>query len=119
MDIQKTKLDNAYSIKLHVERDGKVVGWAFLIVLKTDRHTEPHGVMENVYVEQEYRGQGIGTALVEALIEEAKAQGCYKLLGQSRYSKPEVHALYERFGFKDWGKNFRMDLKESEIKQRD
>ena len=44
------------------------------------------------------------------LIEEAKNQGCYKLICTSRNSKPRVHSLYEKIGFKDWGKEFRIDF---------
>jgi len=119
MDIQKIKRDDTYSIQFSFERDGKEVGWAFLVIVQTPRHDEPHGIIENVYVEQEYRGQGIGSVLTKAAIQEAKDLGCYKLLCQSRYGKEDVHEMYMRYGFKDHGKNFRMDLIDSEIKQRD
>jgi GNAT superfamily N-acetyltransferase len=119
MDIKKTIEQNAYSIKFAIEDNNKVVAWAFLVVIQSDRHDEPFGLLENVYVEQEYRGKGLGTKLVNAVIAEAKKLPCYKLLAQCRYSKPEVHAMYERFGFVDHGKNFRMDLVESKAKQRD
>lgn len=119
MEIRKEKKDNAYSIKITVEEDGKLAGWAYLYIIKNDRHDEPYGIMENVYVEQEYRGQGLGRKLVQTLIDEAKARGCYKLIGQSRYGKEAVHNLYKKFGFSDHGKNFRITFIDSTIKQRD
>ena len=119
MEIEKQIEKDAYSIKFLARRNDKVVAWAYLFILKTDRHDEPYGVMENVYVEQEYRGQGIGTELVKEIIATAKEKGCYKLLGQSRYGKEKVHDLYIGFGFKDHGKNFRIDLLESKENQRD
>ena len=52
----------------------------------------------------------MGSKLITAAIAEAKKQNCYKLICTSRYGKPEVHALYGKFGFKDHGKEFRLDL---------
>lgn len=119
MQWKYTKQRRVYTIKIDILDKKTVVGWAFLYVLFNDRHQEPFGFLENVYVEQEYRGQGLGTELVKRVIEEAKKQGCYKLIGTSRNSKPEVHAFYEQSGFKPHGVEFRMNLKKSKIKQRD
>ncbi|KKW42612.1 MAG: hypothetical protein UY92_C0005G0034 [Candidatus Magasanikbacteria bacterium GW2011_GWA2_56_11] len=96
-----------------------MLGWALLVVIANERHAEPYGLMENVYVEREHRGKGIGTKLVELVISEAKERGCYKLLATSRHGKPEVHTLYERFGFANHGVEFRMNFIDSEPKQRD
>ncbi len=119
MEVQKTTEQNAYSIKFTIEDNGTVIAWAYLVVIQAARHDEPFGLMENVYVEEAYRGQGLGTKLVQAVIDEAKRIPCYKLLAQSRYGKDKLHAMYERFGFRDHGKNFRMDIVDSEVKQHD
>jgi GNAT superfamily N-acetyltransferase len=119
MNIEKTTEHNVYSIKFTIKKEEAVIAWAFLVIIVNDRHAEPYGLMENVYVEPDHRGQGLGTQLVEAVIAEAKERGCYKLIAQSRYEKPEVHKLYEKYGFKDHGKNFRMDLIDSPVKQAD
>ena len=66
--------------------------------------------MEDVYVDEEYRGQKVGTALVDMVIEKARDIGCYKLLATSRHSRPKVHELYKKIGFKDSGLEFRMDF---------
>lgn len=119
MDFKKVRRDDCYSVQFIAEENGRKVGWGFLVIINNDRHAEPYGLLENVYVEPEFRGRGIGSRLVQEIIEEAKRIGCYKLLGQSRYGKEKVHDLYLTLGFKDHGKNFRMDLKESPIKQAD
>jgi GNAT superfamily N-acetyltransferase len=119
MKIKKTTEQNAYSIKFTIEHNGSVVAWAYLVVVHAARHTEPFGLLENVYVEEEYRGQGLGTQLIEAAIAEAKQIPCYKLIAQSRYGKERLHDMYLRLGFRDHGKNFRMDIVNSEVKQRD
>lgn len=108
-----------YSLKITAGENDVVFGWAILCIIANDRHAEPYALLENVYVEMEHRGKGIGKKLINLLIEEAKNRGCYKLLATSRRTKPEVHALYEKFGFKNWGVEFRMDLIDSKPQQRD
>jgi GNAT superfamily N-acetyltransferase len=66
--------------------------------------------LEDVYVDEAVRGSGLGTEIVNAVIVEAKNHGCYKLVATSRYARPKVHELYMRLGFKDHGKEFRIDL---------
>jgi len=109
MEIKQANLE-AKAIKFTAEEAGKVVGRAFLYLIYNDLHQRPGGLMEDVFVEEDYRGQGIGTKLVEAVIAEAKAQDCYKLIGTSRHSRPKVHAMYEGLGFKNYGVEFRMDF---------
>jgi GNAT superfamily N-acetyltransferase len=78
--------------------------------MKNNYHKRPFGLIENVWVEEAFRAQGIGSKLVKTLIEEAKKKDCYKVLLTSRYSKPKVHEFYKKLGFKDWGKEFRLNL---------
>lgn len=119
MEYRKTKIDEAYAIKITAEEEGKVLGWGYLYILINDRHEEPYGFIENVYVEQEFRSRGIGSELIKMIIQEAKDRGCYKLVGNSRTFKTKVHEFYEKLGFMKFGFEFRMNLKESEPKQRD
>lgn len=94
--------------KFVIEQEGKEVARAFLFLITNDLHSEPYGLMEDVFVDESQRGQGLGTSLVKAVIEKAKTVGCYKLITQSRYGKDAVHSLYEKLGFQDHGKNFRI-----------
>ena len=115
MEVKKEKINKSFAIKITLEEDKKILGWAYLYVIFQDRHAEPYGLMENVYVEQKYRTRGLGKQLVELLIAEAKEQGCYKLIGTSKINKPEVHGFYEKFGFVKMGYEFRLDLKASQV----
>jgi GNAT superfamily N-acetyltransferase len=96
--------------RLSVEREGKEVGRAYLYLIRNDLREAPYGFMEDVFVDESCRGQGIGTELTNAVVTKAKEVGCYKLLATSRTTRPEVHALYEKLGFIKWGFEFRMDL---------
>jgi len=106
----KSKEINANGIKFYIEKEGKEIARAYLYILKNDLHKQPFGFMEDVFVEESFRGQGFGTKLVEQLIIVAKKIGCYKLICTSRFSKPKVHELYKRLGFKEHGKEFRIDF---------
>jgi len=109
MKINK-KVIKGRGIKFFVKIDGKEVGRAFLYILKNDLHERPFGFLEDVYISENLRGQGIGSQLLDKVINEAKINGCYKIIATSRYSRPKVHKLYERIGFKNQGIEFRLDF---------
>lgn len=106
----KEKYISSEGIKFFIEKEGKEIARAFLYLLKNDLHSEPFGFLEDVFVEEKFRGQGIGKELVKKIIQTAKEKGCYKLIATSRYSRPRVHLLYQKLGFKDYGKEFRIDF---------
>lgn len=106
----KTKEFSAQGIKFFVEKEGKEIGRGFLYLLKNDLHEHPFGFLEDVFVEEEYRKQGYGKLIIEAIISEAKKRGCYKLIATSRYGRDRLHGYYQKLGFKDHGKEFRMDF---------
>ncbi len=109
MDIQLKEV-TASGVKLFVEQDGREVGRAYLYIMRNDLHDKPFGFMEDVMVDPTLRGQGIGTKLVNRLVEEAKKRECYKIVATSRHSRPKVHALYEKLGWENWGVEFRINL---------
>jgi len=97
-------------IKFSLLSDNQEIGHAFLYLLSNELHAAPFGLLEDLQVKEQYRGQGYGTKLVQVVMAEAKKQHCYKLICTSRYSREQVHKMYEKLGFKDYGKEFRMDL---------
>ncbi|MBI5222310.1 MAG: GNAT family N-acetyltransferase [Candidatus Magasanikbacteria bacterium] len=109
MEIKREEIKSK-AIKFTVEKDGKVAGRAYLYLIYNNLHTEPYGYLEDVFVEEDCRGQGLGGRLVKAAIAEAKARGCYKIIGTSRHSRAEVHEFYKKLGFEDYGKEFRKTL---------
>jgi GNAT superfamily N-acetyltransferase len=100
-----------FGIKLSIIENGKEIGRCYIYIIKNDLHKEPYALLEDVYVDENYRGKGIGTELVKRAIELAKNLGCYKIIATSRFERNNVHEWYEKLGFKKWGYEFRMDLK--------
>jgi GNAT superfamily N-acetyltransferase len=110
MNITSKKETRGFALKIQAEENGKVFGRAYLYIMFNDLHKEPFGFLEDVFVEEKNRGKGIGTKLVKTLIGEARKQKCYKIICTSRYKNSDVHKLYEKLGFKDYGKEFRINL---------
>ena len=119
MRLTQSLFRKPYAIKFEVRESDKRIAWGYLYIIFQERHEEPYGLMENIYVEPEYRDRGLGTMLVERIIREAKKRKCYKLIGTSKTENTGAHRFYERFGFKRVGHEFRMDLKKSKPLQRD
>ncbi len=109
MEIKQKKIE-AQGIRFFIILDGEEVASAYLYLLKNNHHKRPFGLIEYVIISEKLRGQGIGTRVVKEMIETAKKENCYKLILTSRHSKPKVHELYEKLGFEDWGKEFRMNF---------
>ena len=110
MEVQQKRI-SATGIRFSLVDAGRQeVARAYLYILSNDLHKQPFGLLEDVFVEEEVRQQGLAAQILQAVVETAREQGCYKLVGTSRESRPNVHRLYLRHGFKEWGKEFRMDF---------
>jgi GNAT superfamily N-acetyltransferase len=100
----------AKGIRFSVSGDDGEVARAYLYVMTNDLHEAPFGLLEDVYVDESQRGNGVGSALVKEVVAAAQQAGCYKLIATSRTSRPKVHELYERLGFERHGVEFRIDF---------
>jgi len=108
MDIKQKKIPT-YGIRFHIEREGKEVAYAYLYLIY-NAHKRPFGLVESIFVDEEFQRQGIGTKLINTIIAEAKKLNCYKLFATSRFEREKVHEWYIRIGFKEWDKGFRMNF---------
>lgn len=77
--------------------DGHVVGIVTLVSLPQLTGVRCH--IEDVVVDDAYRGQGIARALLASAIEKARALGARTLDLTSRPSRESAHRLYESLGF--------------------
>jgi ribosomal protein S18 acetylase RimI-like enzyme len=77
--------------------DGPIVGILTLVAFRI-----PTGVrawVEDVVVDAEARGRGVGEALVQAALELAAARGAKTVDLTSRPSREAANRLYQRMGF--------------------
>jgi ribosomal protein S18 acetylase RimI-like enzyme len=86
------------AITLFIARSGGViVGMLTLVTFPL-----PSGLrarIEDVVVDQDARGQGVGTALTMAAIDLAQRQGARSIDLTSRASRVAANRLYEQLGF--------------------
>ncbi len=109
MEIQCQEM-SANAKKLSLRQEHKEIAriWVYFII--NNLHDQPYAFIEDLFVEEEFRNQGLGAKMLRAAIEEARKAGCYKLIGTSRHEREHVHQFYLKNGFKDYGKEFRIEL---------
>lgn len=81
--------------------EGRVVGWCDAFPSSNPRQS--HRAFLGMGLLPEYRGQGIGTKLVQAVIAEARTAGLDKLELHVYTSNPAAIALYRKLGFVEEG----------------
>ncbi len=93
-----SELSNPLSLWLVAEIDGTLAGY-----IGSQSVLGESDVM-NVAVSPDYRRQGIGEALVLALVEELKKLGNHCLSLEVRLSNAPARSLYEKLGFAEVGR---------------
>ena len=81
--------------------DEELVGWCD--VLRKPRPTLRHSGVLGMGVKANYRGHGIGKALMDATLQAAKAKGFKRVELTVRVDNPRAKRLYESFGFVEEG----------------
>ena len=87
---------------LVAEHDGIVVGWGSLNQFNP-RQAYDFVVDFSVYVEREWRGKGMGSALLRALVARARGLGFHKMVLSAFPWNAAGLALYQRYGFRTVG----------------
>ncbi|MEM1578501.1 MAG: ribosomal protein S18-alanine N-acetyltransferase [Archaeoglobaceae archaeon] len=77
------------------EIGGKVVG--YVVTMDVDKFT---GKIVSIAVRKEFRGKGIGEALMRRAIEKLKMRGKQKIALEVRVSNKVAQQLYKKLGFK-------------------
>jgi ribosomal-protein-alanine N-acetyltransferase len=73
--------------------DEVLLGYAGLFTLAPDAD------LQTIAVSPLAHGQGIGTRLLESLLDQARAAGCRQLMLEVRSDNTAAIAMYARFGF--------------------
>jgi ribosomal protein S18 acetylase RimI-like enzyme len=92
-------LESEDSLLLVAERGGEVIGMVSLQPLISTATGGRSGLIEDLVVAGAHRGSGVGTRLIESLVESARAKGFERLsLGADRRNASAL-AFYAKYGF--------------------
>lgn len=79
MAARLAKVQGAGAAWLVAEEHGRVLGFAYYAQIR-DRSAYRFTAEDSIYVREEVRGQGVGKALVAALLDRAEAQGFRQMI---------------------------------------
>ncbi|MDI9871491.1 GNAT family N-acetyltransferase [Flectobacillus roseus] len=102
------KMSSYPNYKVYVaEQEHQVVGTFALLIMDNLAHRgTPSGIVEDVAVQENLQGKGIGRQMMKYAMQVCSEAGCYKLVLSSNQKRVEAHAFYESLGFDKHGFSF-------------
>ena len=95
-----------------VDIDARAASW--MIVGFVSVYASPHGYADlGMAVVREWRGRGVGSALLAAAIESARARGLHKVSLEVFAHNGAATALYRKFGFVEEGRRVKQYRRQS------
>jgi GNAT superfamily N-acetyltransferase len=98
-DIFTKGLASARRAYLCACHDGRIIGTCTLIVRDCLWLQGDVAYICDLVVDQEHRGAGVGTTLVEKAVAIARERGCRRVELDSGFHRTAAHQFYERRGF--------------------
>src|SRR3990172_12113287 len=79
------------------EWQGNVAGFSVSVIHPASWTLTPACYLEDLFVDQSARGQGIGQALIQDLIDMGRERGWSRLYWHTRQSNEQARRLYDHF----------------------
>jgi GNAT superfamily N-acetyltransferase len=86
-------------IPILAEMDGRVVGLANLRLAPSVFYAEPYAELSELFVEEDFRRQGIGQALVQYAEERAREAGADEMIILTDFYNHSAQMLYFSLGY--------------------
>lgn len=98
----RRELASPGAVALVAERDDDIVGYACGAIEERDWSVllDRHGTVHDVFVVQTARRQGVGRALLEALIRRLEALGAPRIVLSTMVSNEPAQRLFAALGFR-------------------
>lgn len=78
---------------------GRLAGMLDFCVRRTAVHPAPSALIDEVVVDGQMRGRGVGRALIEAAVSEARRMGCCEIEVSTERSNEAARRFYAECGF--------------------
>lgn len=114
MHIKICNADKSHTIYVAENELDQIVGYVSAHWLPYLFLNGPEGYLSELFIREEYRGDGIGTRLLETVKEEARKRGCSRLLLlNSRKRESYRRSFYKKHGWteREEAANFVYNLK--------
>lgn len=95
----KKRLVNGESLIYVAVIDGKLVGFAQIYFTFSSLSMKSAWVLNDLYVDKDYRREGVSRLLLEEIIMQAKKDGIAYISLQTAHDNLPAQSLYKRFGF--------------------
>jgi GNAT superfamily N-acetyltransferase len=93
--------DSRRGFILVAKDQGRVLGVAYLAIILSVEHSGPVGWLEELYVSPNHRGTGVGTALLDAVLAQARERGLVAIDLEVDAEHQRAESLYGRTGFQN------------------
>ncbi len=91
--------DERRGLLLLAEHEGQAIGVAYVSLTWSIEHGGKSSWLEELYVLPEWRGRGVGTSMLESVLEEARRHGCAAVDLEVESAHERAAHLYSRHGF--------------------
>lgn len=90
------------AVVLVAEHGGGVIGYAYAAVEGCDYMSlrGPAGVLQDLVVDPDYRGRGVGCLLLRAALSSLRARGVPRVVLSTAARNEKAQRLFERIGFR-------------------
>lgn len=97
--IEKIRMD-PNNFLLVYEEEGEILGTVTLnICLQALHGLRPYGVVENIIVHENHRGENIGRAILQYVEEYCVSIDCHRIMLLSNSMRHRAHQFFEREGY--------------------
>lgn len=99
-------LNHKLSFIFVAEDKEKLVGFITFQARYVIRHKQPIGQIEELFIKEKFRKQGIGKALIQEAEKVAVKLGCHSVCVESGYQHRPAHKFYQHMDYKKSGNYF-------------
>jgi GNAT superfamily N-acetyltransferase len=89
---------------------GHIIGTFALLIMNNLAHMgAPSAVIEDVAVDPDWQGRGVGKLMMKYALQICGEKGCYKAVLSSNLKHDRAHAFYESLDFERHGYSYRIN----------